>query len=40
VCLAKLGKTEEALKDFAACQAKSAPQGTKDECRQLQEKMQ
>jgi tetratricopeptide (TPR) repeat protein len=40
VCLAKLGKTDEALKDFAACQAKSAPQATKDDCRQLQEKMQ
>ena len=40
VCLAKLGKTEEALKDFAACQTKTVSPATKDDCRQLQEKMQ
>lgn len=40
VCLAKLGKTEEALKDFAACQTKTVTPATKDECRSYQEKMQ
>ena len=43
VCLAKLGKTEEARKDFAACQTKSVPPGTRDfkaDCKQLLEKMQ
>ena len=40
VCLAKLGKTEEALKDFAACQTKAVTPATKDECRSYQEKMQ
>ncbi len=40
VCLAKLGKTEEARKSFEACQAKSGPAATKDECKRLLERMQ
>jgi len=40
VCLAKLGRTDEALKDFAACQTKSVSQAIKDRCRELQEKVQ
>ncbi|HYV50093.1 MAG TPA: social motility TPR repeat lipoprotein Tgl [Myxococcaceae bacterium] len=39
-CLAKQGKTEEAVKDFIGCQAKTAPQAMKDECRQYQERYQ
>jgi type IV pilus assembly protein PilF len=43
VCLAKLGKTEEARKDFAACQTKSVLPGTRDfraDCKRLLEQMQ
>jgi len=40
VCLAKLGKLEEARKTLAACQTRSGAPGLKDECKQLLEKMQ
>ena len=40
ICLAKLGRTEEARKAFAACQTKSAPAATKDDCKRLLEQMQ
>ncbi len=40
ICLARLGKTEEALKDFAACQTKTVTPATRDECRSYQEKLQ
>ncbi|HEY8207278.1 MAG TPA: social motility TPR repeat lipoprotein Tgl [Myxococcaceae bacterium] len=40
VCLTKLGKTDEALKAFVACQTKTAAQTTKDACKQLEEKIQ
>jgi type IV pilus assembly protein PilF len=40
VCLAKLGKTDEAKKDFAACQTRTGTTDTKDHCKQLLDQMQ
>ena len=37
VCLAKLGKGEDAKKSFEACQAKSGNPAVKDDCRRLAE---
>jgi tetratricopeptide (TPR) repeat protein len=40
VCMAKLGKTDEAKKDFAACQAKADQPAMKDDCKRLYEQLQ
>ncbi|HEX4620815.1 MAG TPA: social motility TPR repeat lipoprotein Tgl [Myxococcaceae bacterium] len=40
VCLGKQGKVAEAREKFAACQAKAANDQIRDDCRQLQEKLQ
>jgi len=40
VCLAKLGRTDEARKDFAACQTRQVAPGTRDDCKRLLEQLQ
>lgn len=40
MCLLKINRQEEAKKDFAACQAKTAPSATRDTCQRLLQQLQ